>query len=63
MANPQMKQILDAVAKASSSVMQSADKAVPTQCENCGHPIDVPNRADIDYPSSSGNQPGSSEDR
>lgn len=63
MANKDIKQILDAVAKASSKVMTSADKAIPTQCENCGHPIDIPNRADTDYPSSSGNQPDSSEDR
>lgn len=70
MADPRIKQILDAVAKASSHVMKSADKAVP-QCPNCGAPLEqpmssqnpTPNRADTDYPSSSGNQPNSSEDR
>ena len=76
MPNPKMKEILDAVAKASSKVMKM--KAPDVSCPHCGGPLDVdsnqkespmssqsagPNRADTDYPSSSGNQPGSSEDR
>ncbi len=73
-----MKEILDAVARASSKVMDLPTPDISDQCPHCGGPLDVdsnqkespmssqsagPNRADTDYPSSSGNQPGSSEDK
>ncbi len=40
MASKQIQELLDAIAKASSGVMKSADKAVPP-CPACGQPVPV----------------------
>lgn len=45
--NPEMKAMLDAIAKASSQAMESADKPQSNQCPNCGHPIE-PSQNDHD---------------
>lgn len=48
MPNPQMKQMLDAIAKASSSVMKSADKAIP--CPHCGGPLELAGQVTQEQP-------------
>ena len=71
MANKNMNDILNEIAKASQSIGNKADVINKQACPNCGAPIEQPmsdqgqdvNRADTDYPSSSGNQSGSSEDK
>lgn len=45
MPKPGMKEMLDAIAKVSGHVLESADKAVPT-CQNCGAPIEQPEQSD-----------------